>query len=228
MQPEASTTPIPFDPLRATAAARIKIFDRPDGGREFVLPALRNFREKMGMSVFWLIMASCLVGTGFISHRVAEEFPAIVRFFIINHTWFLMLFFGAIVLLLTIACIDAWLRSSRIIATNRELQVVTRWLFFKRSVAIPTSKIIEIKSANTTTIGTTRYYDIVVLAIGERKSWLAAHFPAKRKEGSSFTENDLKVFNTGGKKFAAATGIEGEPEAEWLLAQLRAALGVNV
>lgn len=215
----------PFDPLHEPAQSRIKIFDRADGGKEFILPALRNFREKISFSIAWLILMACLVEAAFINARIVGGLPALIRFFVINHTWFIMGIVGLIQLLLTIACLDMWLRSSRIIATAGELQVVTHWLFFKRTTVISTSKIIEIKANNTASVGADLYYDIVVLTVGEKKSWLAAHFPARRKPGSSFTENDLKVFNTGGKRITAATGIKGRPEAGWLVKELNQALG---
>jgi hypothetical protein len=63
-----------------------------------------------------------------------------------------------------------------------------------------------------------------VLATGEKKSWLAKH----SAPASWSTENDVKVFNTGGKSITVATDIKGESEAQWLLAQLRAALHVSV
>src|SRR5262245_40318746 len=109
-----------FDPLRETARERIKIIERADGGKEFILPALRNFREKIGLSSFLLIVTIILVGLGFLSHAFIEVAGglfggAVVRFILINHFGYFMLILAMFELLLVIGCLDLWLRSSRIV-----------------------------------------------------------------------------------------------------------------
>jgi hypothetical protein len=227
---EPSATPsIAFDPLQETAQSLIKILDRADGGKEFILPALRNFRAKIFFSIAWLMLTAGFVELVFLNAGIVndllDKMPAPVRFVVINHTWFYLGIYGLIEFFMTIICLNMWLRSSRIIATTGELRVVTHWLVFKRAAVIPASRIIEIRADNTSSVGADLYYDIVVLTMGEKKSWLATHFPASCKEGSSFTENDLKAFNTGGNRIHAATEIKGQPEANWLVAEMNRALG---
>ena len=220
---------IPFDPVRETARARIKILNRADGGTEFILPALRNFQEKISFSFIWLVMAGCIVAIGFVIAKLQlYEWPAGVRFFLVNHVYYVMGFLGLIQLLLTCACLDMWLRSSRVILTPEEMRVVTRWLFLKRTRIVPVSNILETRLENNASDGGILYFDIVVLTAGEKPGWLAKNFPMRPNLGSSYSENDVKSFNSGGKRIVAATNIEGKPEAEWLLSQLRAALGVRV
>jgi hypothetical protein len=69
------------------------------------------------------------------------------------------------------------------------------------------------------------YYEILVLTTGEKRSRLAFLYPAKPQAGGSFTENDFKVVNTGGRRIHAATDIKGRPGADWLLREMTNAIG---
>lgn len=222
---------------RDVTQSQIQIIERADSGKEFIVPALRNFREKISFSILLLIVAVVIVGFtyGFLS--ILEGLPfegllfAWVHFIVINFLFGILSIPALCVVFLAIICFDLWFRSSRIIAVPGELRVVTHWLFFKWTNVIPTAKIIETKAANNTTVNETRYYDIMVLAEGDGKGWLAAiRFAIQKPKDSdnSFAENDLKVLNTGGEKIRAITNIIGETEAKWMLEQLRAALGINV
>jgi hypothetical protein len=140
--PEPIAT-VPRDPLREAAALRIKIRDLPDGGKEFILPALRNLRVKLTASFFWLVMTAGLVFGWSVFTDVVGIFPTWIRWLLIDHGLFALGFVGLIVLLLSYVCLDMWLRSSRIVAKAGELQVVTHWLVFKRAINIPASKILK-------------------------------------------------------------------------------------
>jgi hypothetical protein len=217
-----------FDPVREAGYAGIRILDRPDSGREFILPATRNLAEKLPFTLLWLIMTA-VVGFACFFVSAANEFPAptVIRIFILNHVYYVFGILGLIDLVLTIACVDMWLRSSRVIATAGQLQTVTRWLFFKRAATVSASSILEIRVDPATTINTTVYYDILVLTVGTQPGWIAKNFPARLRSGSSFNENDLKAFNSGGRKLRVATGIEGEAEANWFAAELRRLLKLD-
>jgi len=156
---------------------------------------------------------------------VLNELPGLVRFIIANHTYFFLGILGLIELLLTYACFGMWFRSSRIIAVPGELRVVTHWLLFKRSVTVPVDKIIEVRAENTSSVGTDLYYEILVLTMGEKRSRLAFLYPAKARAGTPFTEKDLKVVNTGGRRIHAATDIKSQPEADWLLHEMTRIIG---
>jgi hypothetical protein len=220
---------VAFDPVREAARAGIRILDRADGGREFILPATRNFPEKRSFSICWLFVTASLVVFAFLFRTFinAFPFPGIVRFFILNHLLYFWGILALIELVLTIAVADMWLRSSRIIAATGQLQTVTRWLFFKRAATVFARDIIEIRIDSATTVNNTVYYDILVLTIGTNPGWLARNFPAKPKPDSCFTENDLKCFNSGGRKLRVATGIEGKGEAGWFAAELRRLLKLD-
>jgi len=226
MDGQTSTTA--FDPIRESALGRITIVGHADGGKEFILPALRNFREKISFALIWLFMTVAFVGISFANATIAKEVPGWLGFLILNHTLYFLAIIGLFVFVLTIACLDIWLRSSRVIANKSELRVITHWLFLKRTNVVSITKIIETRAENRTTVNTTLYFDILVLATGDGPGWIARNFPARTKPESSFTENDIKVFNTGGKKIAIATGIEGKEEADWILSQLREAMGISV
>lgn len=177
----------------------------------------------------WLVITGVTAEFTFVSTKFVNEFPLpdVVRFFILNHTWYIIGLFGFIDLMLTIACLDMWLRSSRVIATAGRLRSVTHWLFFKRLVNIPVASIIEIRIDAATTVNNIVYYDIVVLTSGEKPGWLARNFPANPRPNSSFTENDLKSFNTGGKKVHVATGIKGEEVVTWMTGEIRRLLKLD-
>jgi len=221
---DPAKTPDTFDPLREAAQQRIQVIDRPDGSKEFVLPALRNFRQKIGFTIAWVILLAVFLEVALINARVLNELPGFIRFIVANHTYFFLGILGLIELLLTYACFGMWFRSSRIIAVPGELRVVTHWLIFKRSVTVPVDKIIEIRLENTSSEGENLYYEILVLTRGDKRSRLAFLYPAKAKAGTPFTENDLKVVNTGGRRIHAATDIKGKPEASWLLQEINRAL----
>jgi hypothetical protein len=168
-------------------------------------------------------MTAMLAGFAFVNAQFVNQFPmpGIIRFIVINHTYYILGFLGLFDLVLTLVCADIWLRSSRIIVTPGRLRAVTHWLFFKRSVEIAAANIIEIRVFAATTINETIYYDIVVLSVGEKPGWVAKNFPAQKGPDSSFTDNDLKSFNSGGKKVAVATGIKDKTEADWLASELQ-------
>ena len=229
MHSEVTKSDSSLDPVREAAAAGIRILDRADGGREFILPATRNFSEKRSFSICWLLVTAFLAGFSFLFTAIINEFPfpGIVRFFILNHIIYFWGILAVIELVLTIAVADMWLRSSRIVAAAGQLQTVTHWLFFKRAAMVSAQEIIEIRIDPATTVNATVYYDILVLTIGTKPGWLARNFPAEPRPDSSFTQNDLKSFNSGGKKLRVATGIEGKPEAEWFAAELRRLLKLD-
>jgi len=216
---------IPIDPPHdQTAPSGITVRERADGGTEFILPAWRNFGEKITFSLGWLVMGGCLAVSLFINDQVVEHLPGFLHFLVAGATHGYIYVLGAIELLLTLFCLNLWLRSSRIIATPEALKIITHWAFIKRTVTIPTAKIIELKAVNNATADTTRYYDIVVLSTGEKKSWLAQH----TAPAVWYTENEVKAFNTGGKNMTLAAGLEGEAAAQWLLGKLRATSKINV
>ncbi|MDR3455992.1 MAG: hypothetical protein P4N60_00990 [Verrucomicrobiae bacterium] len=217
----------PFDPLREAARQRIRVIDRPDGGKEFILPALRNFREKIAFTIIWVFLLAALLEIGFINVRVVNELPALVRFIVANHTYYVMGFLGLIELLLTYVCLNLWFRSSRVIAVPGELRVVTHWWFFRRTVTAPADKIIEVRAENTGSVGVDLYYEILVLTTGAKRSRLAWLYPAKGRAGSPFTEHDFQVVNTGGKRIRAATDIKGKPAADWLLSEMTRVTGLK-
>lgn len=219
----------PFDPLREAAAGGIGVVDRADGGKEFVLPATRNFSEKRSFLVGWVFMTVFLAVFAFFSTSVFNSLPlpAVVQFFLLNHLFYFLGILTLIELALTLAVADMWLRSSRIIALPGQLQTVTHWLFFKRAATIPTDRIIEIKIAGNTSVGDTTYYDIIVLTLGSKPGWIAKNFPVQGKADCSFTERDAKSFNSGGKRLSVATGIKGKAEADWFADELCLALGLD-
>ena len=208
--------------------SRIEIFDLAGDGKEFISPAMRNFREKLSFTILLLVIAAIFAGfIAFVMYFVGQFPFAWARFLAVNFLFSFLAILGLLVLVLGIVCFDLWLRSSRVIAVAGELRIVTHWLFIRRTNAIPVSKIIEIKAANNTTANGVYYYDIMVLTEGGGRNWLAAlrysnGIPAV---SDSFTENDRKVLISGGKTIRAITNIIGETEANWILAEINQALG---
>lgn len=162
---------LPFDPLRDAAALGIKVVDRAEGGREFILPATRNFSVKFGVTCFWLILTgaccflACVRPDGFL-------FLFMLIFYLV---------FGLFELVFTLICLDLWLRSSRVIATADALTVRTRWLFLTRNRTIPAAEVSEIKIDNTMSAGETLYYDVQILTSGAKKITAASAIRSKRE-----------------------------------------------
>ena len=101
---------ISLDPAREAASAGIRILDRAEGGREFILPATRNFSEKRSFSICWLFVTAFLVGLPFFQTFINDlPFPGVVRFFLLNHILYFWEFSALIGLVLTIAVVDMWL-----------------------------------------------------------------------------------------------------------------------
>lgn len=218
-----------FDPIREAGYAGIKIMDRADGGREFVLPATRNFREKIPFTIFWLGLTAFVAGFAFFFTLAfnALPLPGVVRFFVYNHIYFILGILALFDLAFAIGVADMWLRSSRVVATAGKLQLATHWLFIKRATTVSADKIIEIRVDATGSDNNRIYYDVRVLTVGDKPGWLASLFPAKPHPNSSFSANDLKAFNSGGKRLRVATDIEGEAEAKWFAAELRRLLKLD-
>jgi hypothetical protein len=208
--------------------SRVKILGRADGGKEFISPAMRNFREKLPFTIFLLVLAVVFtVFVSIITDFVGQLPFAWARFIAVNFLYFFLGILGLFLLLFGFICFDLWLRSSRAIAVAGELRLVTHWLLLKRTNIIPVSKIIEIKAANNITVNDTSYYDIMVLTEGNGQNWLAAIMNPNGipDVSDSFTENDRKVLASGGKNIRAITNIIGETEANWILEEMNTALG---
>ncbi len=207
--------------------SRIKMFDRADGGKEFVAPALRNFQEKKGFAIILLILLAAFAIFVFVAGSFISELPfAWARFLAVN---FFSSFFVILALPLALVgflCVDIWLRSTRVIAVSGELRIVTHWLFVRRTNSIPISKIIDITADNNTTADGVCYYDITVLARRDGKNWLAAiffMFQQAAKPESQPSENELRVIND--QKIRAITNINGESDARMILQEINQALG---
>jgi hypothetical protein len=220
--PAASATP---DLQHALARARIQITNLPGGGKEFLLPATRNFGEKIITTILLAVFAAIFAGLIFFARDFTGALPwAWARFLVVNILFYPVAVMGLISAVFVIVCGDTWLRSSRVIASGGELRVETRWLFVRRMEVIPAAKIIRTRAANNTTTNETKYYDIEVVSTGERPGWFFKLFPPTNVKD----EIEAQRIRTGGKKFAAMTSVQGEAEAEWILAQLRAALNLTV
>jgi hypothetical protein len=162
---------IPFDPLHDAAALRIKVVDREDGSREFVLPATRNLQAKLGFSFFWLVL------TGVCCLLVRLKTGGLMFLFLL----LFYVVFGLFELLLTFICLDLWLRSSRIIATTGDLKILTHWLLLKRAQTIPAAQISGIKPASTMSAGETLYYDVQVATTDGKTVTAATAIRSKRE-----------------------------------------------
>lgn len=134
---------VPFDPLRTAAEFGIKVSDAPGGGREFFLPASRNFGPKFGLGVF------CVVFSGALFAMVRFHAPIIFS-----------VVFGIVDLIVTSVFIDALLRASRIVAAREGLQTRTTWLWLGRARNFSPAEIQGFNIVNGMTSGETAYYDV--------------------------------------------------------------------
>jgi hypothetical protein len=216
---------IPIAQCRMTQS-RIKIINRADGGKEFVAPATRNFQEKKGITVVLLILAVGFAIFVFVTGSFIRDLPfAWARFLAAN---FFFYFFAILTLMLALfgfICVDMWLRSTRVVAIPGELRIVTHWLFIRRTIVLPVSKIIEMTADNNTTADGICYYDITVLTKRDRKNWLAVIlciFQQPDKPDRPLSENELKLIND--RKIRAITDINGESNAKLILQQINQAL----
>lgn len=217
---------MPIAHYRVTQS-RIKIIDRADGGKEFVAPATRNFQEKKGFIVVLLILAAGFAIFVSVAGSFISGLPfAWARFLAVN---FFFSFFVVLTLPLALVgflCVDMWLRSTRVVAIPGELRIVTHWLFIRRTIVLPVSKIIEMTADNNTTADGICYYDITVLTKRDRKNWLAVIlciFQQPDKPDRPLSVNELKLIND--RKIRVITDINGESDAKLILQQINQALG---
>ena len=190
--------------------SQFKVIDFPDGTKEFILPALRNFHEKISYSITWLLITGFTVLLGFVASKLVSP-PGWIGYvfgFGVNHFYYAFGFLGLIQLVFTIFCLDMWLRSSRIFVVPSELHVITRWLFLKRTRIAPLSKIIEIRLEDNANDGAILYFKIVVVTVPEK--------PGRRIDTDP---------ETGGKRIVAATNIRGKDEADRLMLEMGKVLG---
>ena len=212
---------------RSVTQSRINIFDRADGGKEFVAPAMRNFQEKKGFAIVLLILVVAFAIFVSVAGSFMSGLPfAWARFLAANFFFSFFVILTAPLALVGFLCVDMWLRSTRVIAVSGELRIVTHWLFIRRTNVVPVSKIIDITADNNTTADGICYYDITVLAKRDGKNWLAAILfilQQPDKPERPLSENELKLIYN--KKIRAITDINGESDAKWVLQEINEALG---
>jgi len=222
MQPPASSVELNLQ--RELAQARIQIINLPGGGIEFILPATRNFGEKMVTTILLALFAACFAGIICFATSFMRELPwTWARLLAMNIFFYPVTVMGLVSMVFVIVCADTWLRSSRALAAAGELQIVTCWLFVKHIDVIPAAKIIRTRAANNTTTSDTKYYDIEVVTTGEKPGWFFKLFPPTNVKD----EIERQRIRTGGKDIRAMTNIQGQAEAEWVLSQLREALNLT-
>lgn len=217
---------------RSTTLSRIQIVDRTEGGREFIAPATRNFREKMPFTLVLLILAAAFVFFAYIAGSFISGLPfAWARFLAVNLFFYHFAILAAVLALLGFVCVDMLFRSTRVVAVPGELRVATHWLFVRRTTVMPVSNIIEITAANNTTANNVRYYDITVAATGVGKNrlakWVGAFLQAQNPNNPISAEKmkEINFINSGGKKIRAITDIASETDANAILRELNQALG---
>jgi hypothetical protein len=223
MKPPSSSAG--FDPQSEAENESIQIADRAGGGKEFILPAARNFKEKAATTFILASFAGIFVFMFFFARSFMAALPwTWVRLLAVNIFFYPLVIPGLVAALFVIVCADTWLRSTRVVAVSGELQVLTRWLFVRRAEIIPADKIIRTRAANNASVNDTQYFDIEVVTTGEKPSRFYYFFPPTKVQD----EIELQRIRTGGKNFRAMTNIVGQDEAEWILSQLRGALNINV
>ena len=228
--------------------SRIKISDLANGGKEFVAPAMRNFKEKKDFTILLLFAAVALGTVIFVIGKFLSIFIGVftgillpsawahslaswARFLAVNFFFSPIALIALILVLLGIVCVDIWLRSTKVIAVPGELRIVTHWLFVRKTNVIPASKILEITATNNTTADGVYYYDIVVSATNVGKNRLVKLFGAflqAQNPNNSISEEKMKeidFINSGGKKIHAITNIIGQTEADAILQEINNALG---
>jgi hypothetical protein len=223
MQPQ--TTSDGLKTFDESGPGRILIVERIDGGRDFTLPAARNFKGIMFATFMLAVFAFAFVFLLQFAGEFMSRLPwPWARFIAANIFLYPIVITGVITALVIYICGDAWLRASRVIATANELRIETRWWFVKRLTIIPVEKIIRTRTANNTTINDTHYYDIEMVSTGEKPSLFFKLFPPTNIKD----EVEAQRIRTGGKSIRILTNIQGQPAAEKVLSQLREALKITV
>ncbi|HEY4417535.1 MAG TPA: hypothetical protein VGO57_17720 [Verrucomicrobiae bacterium] len=183
---------------------QFSMVDHANGSRTFVLLARRNFSEKISFSICLLAIGGFLAGIEYALHQFAE-LPAWLNFLTIG--WVknsLEAILVPVVVLLSWAVLNLWLRVNWILVRPGELKVITRWLFLKRTQIVPLAKIMETRLENNSSDGGILYYDLVVIAIPD-------------KPGRLRIDTDPE---TRGIRVVAATDIKGKADADQLLQKI--------
>jgi len=198
--------------------SQFKTVEHADGVREFILPALRNFQEKISFSIVLLLIGGFFAVIEYALSRF-NDLPMWLRFFTID--WIRGSLWAVLVpvqLILIYAVLNMWLRSSRIFVRPNEMRVVTHWLFLKRTRSVPLAKMIGIRLENNASDGGILYYDVVAIVSPEDNIWFRILEFAR---GLGLFKNA----RTDEERILAATNIKGKEEAERLLREINKTLG---
>ncbi len=155
----------PPEPYRLPAHSRIQIRETPQGGKEFVFPALLNPGVALGVALFLTIFSAAtwfMATTG----KAPILFPIV---------------FGFADLVIFLALVNFVFKSCRIVVDADGLTVATHWLFIRRIKHFSSADIANITTKIGMTSGQNVYYDIHVLARAGRDITAASSIKDKKE-----------------------------------------------
>jgi len=134
---------VPADPEKLSASSKVRRQTTPTGGHEFYFPPARNPGAATGLT---LVLIAWWAGCWLAAHFKAPIiFPIVIAVF------------G---LLLTVAALELWFGSVRVVLESQTVTVTRRWAGIGSVQSLSTDDIVEIKTARGMQIGRSVYYDI--------------------------------------------------------------------
>ena len=155
--PETSDDPtaqyqMSLDEVRQQIHSKIQVNDLPDGGKEFIFPAARNFVPAAGLTLIWLIWTGIVVALFLNWRHVPAIFP---------------LLFGAFDLLITVFAFNLWFLHSHVVVTPDRVTIQKSWLGVKKEHTLAASDITGVSVQQGMTAGHSAYYDLKIRADGD-------------------------------------------------------------
>lgn len=154
----------PVEPYQLPPHSRITVQPAANGGSEFVFPAARNVGPDLMITAFALIWAGA------------------IWFLIVKHAPLIFpLVFGLFEALFLMFLVNAWFKSSRVIADPSGISVISSWLGLRSVRQISANDVADIKTRIGMTSGQTVYYDIHVVNRTGRNLVAASAIKDKRE-----------------------------------------------
>jgi hypothetical protein len=147
---------MPVEEIRRDEHSRIQFTDGP-GGREFYFPAARNLGTTL------LLTAIFFVWTGFTA-------AAYLGF----KSLFFEIVFSLVDVLIFVACLNLWFKSSRVTIDSTGVRAANRWLIFGRTRNFDAGNIARFETKVGMTSGQRTFQDIQLITRADKKITIAS------------------------------------------------------
>lgn len=152
---------MPVEEIRRDEKSRIQVTDGPDG-REFYFPAARNIGTTLYLTLMFLIWTAFTLAAYFLFKSLLFE-----------------IVFTALDVLIFFACMNRWLKSSRVDIDHQGVCARKRWLIFNRSKNFAAGDIRSIELKLAFNVGSHAFYSLLLALTSGKTAIIATDLPDK-------------------------------------------------